>query len=195
VILYQQLPIKKIKTKMTNSLRVVFLLLFIVAFLLLYFIEEKRFDNAQNEFDIVLHKSMQHAFKNNIRIYTFFAKKLVYTSRLKDYLKDSQREKLYERLKPKWKFFLEENPYLENLTIHNPDGTVFLRMHKPEVYGDSVIETSPMIKAIHKQKVLLRGSETIKTKTIFRILMPIFDDDKYIGALEVGINIIYFIEI
>lgn len=102
--------------------------------------------------------------------------------------KARDRQKLYDTLIGHWNVWKEENPYLEIMHFHLPDGNSFLRMHKPEVYGDNIAQKRPMVAAMHKQQEPLYGFEAGLHMMAYRFFLPIFDKDSYIGAVEIGMR-------
>jgi PAS domain S-box-containing protein len=98
------------------------------------------------------------------------------------------REKLYDLTKGRWKTLQKENPYLKIMHFHLPDGTSFLRMHEPDHYGDRIADIRPMIAKVHQAKTVTSRFELGQAGLTFRLVVPIFDQKNYIGALEFGSN-------
>ena len=145
------------------------------------------------------HKELHHAIENlqyrTISRYDNVSRRMIETTPMRTYMKNGEREKLYKLFKRKWQLFKEENPYLTILSFHNPNGTMFLRMHKPDTYGDQLNNIRPMIKEIHTNHKKLVGYETGKYSTSQRIITPLFDEkQQYIGALDIGINPNYLVK-
>ncbi|MEA2051008.1 MAG: diguanylate cyclase [Campylobacterota bacterium] len=103
-----------------------------------------------------------------------------------DALYNNQREKLYKLSLERWKILSNENSYLKVMHFHKPDGSSFLRMHKPTQFGDNISSFRPMVKQIHKEQKPIFGFEVGIFNLAYRTFVPIFKENKYIGALEFG---------
>lgn len=131
--------------------------------------------------------------ENHKESMVFLLKRLTYTSGIAEQLKTNQREKIYEILKPKFDILKEENPYLEIMHIVDAGGKSFLRVHNKDEFGDYLGDFRPMIKSVITNKKLIFGYETGRHGTMYRVIMPIFDGDTFLGSIEVGVNPHYFI--
>jgi len=98
------------------------------------------------------------------------------------------RELLYQRTLPGYKTLLKENEYFYIMQFHLPNATSFLRMHDPDYYGDSLKTVRPIVDSVHKTKTLLAGFEIGRHGPFYRIVSPVFYENKYIGALEFGVS-------
>ncbi len=103
-------------------------------------------------------------------------------------------EKLYQLMLPRWEVMREENPSLLLMQFHNADGTSLLRMHKPTVYSDPIATKRSMVAYIHKHHTTISGFEEGIQGLAFRILVPVLDQGKYLGAVEFGISTPYLFE-
>ena len=98
------------------------------------------------------------------------------------------RKALYQSALPAFNQLRAENSYFEILHFHLPDGTTLLRMHDPDHYGDNLLDSRPMIRAMHQQQKMMTGCEIGVHGTYYRVIAPIFDGDTYVGAVEFGIS-------
>lgn len=105
---------------------------------------------------------------------------------VKEALFKGDREKLYQISLGRWNTLSRENQYLRVMHFHLPNGESFLRMHEPDQYGDKIAEQRPMIAKVHKTQEPLSGFEAGIFNLAYRVFLPIFYNDKYIGALEFG---------
>ncbi|MCK5110610.1 MAG: PAS domain S-box protein [Arcobacteraceae bacterium] len=150
--------------------------------------QNKRIDMEDKKFHNLIHSSKKYVTEHYIDRYEYLAKMISNFENVKKYIKTRDREKLLHFFKTRWRILREENPHLKVLHFHLPDGTSFLRVHKPEKYGDRLDQIRPMIKDVHKNKKNLIGYEIGKYGTVFRIVSPIFDKDEYIGAIDIGLD-------
>ena len=155
---------------------------------LIYIVEKNHIENTKKEFQTTLNHSIEQTLNSTVDTYSILAKTILETTKAKELMKEEKREELYSLMESKWKTWSTGNPEFKIMLFHRADGTVFLRMHKPEVYDDYLSDIRPMVKAAHEQKKLLIGYETGKYSTVFRVLTPIFYQGEYLGSLDFGIN-------
>ena len=105
------------------------------------------------------------------------------------------RKLLYELTLPQFEAHHYENEFLDIMHFHLPDDTTFLRVHKPEFFGDNLKGVRPMINAVNRNHKPLSGFEIGRHGPFFRIVQPIFYNDTYVGALEFGISAYQIIDI
>ena len=106
------------------------------------------------------------------------------------------RKLLYELTSPQYNSYCCENEYLGIMHFHLPDGTTFLRVHKPDFFGDDLKDIRPMINAVNLNHEPLSGFEVGRYGPFYRIVQPIFSDNNtYVGALEFGISAYQIIDI
>jgi hypothetical protein len=120
-----------------------------------------------------------------------------YSERIDNFLKDDtvlkafslrQRELLYTKSIDTFREFTEGNSNINIFTFRLPDGSVFLRVHKPEMFGDQLNVKRKMISDTNIVKKRQYGFEIGKLKMTYRIVTPIFKDNKYLGLVELGIS-------
>ena len=107
---------------------------------------------------------------------------------------DQDREKLYGLLKEYYKRQVYLNKYLKIMTFRLTDGSTFLRIHKPEMFGDKLNKKRAIILDTNKLQQRHSGFEIGKLKMTYRVVTPIFYEDKHIGLVEVGVEPEYIID-
>jgi diguanylate cyclase (GGDEF)-like protein/PAS domain S-box-containing protein len=125
-------------------------------------------------------KNFEDIYSNNAKI--------ILTDKIMEAFIVQDRELLYSLVVNTYKNLKVQDPYFEQMHFHLSDGTSFLRVHKPEIYGDEIATLRPIIQAVHKEKKLLVGFEMGLHALSYRIITPIFHNNIYIGALEFGIS-------
>lgn len=108
-------------------------------------------------------------------------------------VKKQDTQTLYRLVLPRYNSLKEENPYLTIMQFHASDGRSIVRMHLKEKFGDDIASRRAMLREIHKKHEMVSGFEGGLGGIAYRVIMPIFDDGKYIGALEYGIDSGYFV--
>ncbi|WP_373072788.1 PAS domain-containing protein [Sulfurimonas sp.] len=164
--------------------------IFTISFAHKQYIEEKE-KEYKNKIDV----NIQDAINYIIKHYYYRVRSLSETANIRSYILNNDRDGLYKVLYPMFKLMQEENSYLKIMHVHLADGRSFLRVHKPDDYGDNIAQTRAMIRNIHKSHKTTTGYETGRHDSVYRIISPIFDTNgTYIGAIEIGIEPTFLIE-
>ncbi len=191
----ERLYSKLLKRKVLLTIFLLMFILLSIIFSFLLYNETKFTKEVESAFNKGLDGIVEHIVKEHIiDTYMFKANEILEIPKVKEYLKIRDRKSLHKLVNPLWKRMTKKNPYLKIMLFHSPDGKAFLRMHKPKTFGDKLSNIRKMIKEIHKERRVLIGYETGKYSTVYRIIVPIFDKNEYLGALDFGINPNYFIE-
>ncbi len=74
-----------------------------------------------------------------------------------------------------------------HLYVENPDGTVFLRVHNPELFGDAITYRLTAFEALNSL-VTETGVDVGPSRLGVRSVTPLNDGARYVGLLEVGID-------
>ena len=99
--------------------------------------------------------------------------------------RDILREKLFNALYPNYQK-IKETGILQYHFVF-PDNTSFLRMHKPDKYGDNLSSVRLDFAKVNTRKEIVRGFSQGRTAHALRNVFPIFDaNKKHIGAFEVS---------
>lgn len=98
------------------------------------------------------------------------------------------RELLYQLVLPQYQALQRENEYFHVIHFHLPDSTTLLRMHNPDSFGDNLKDVRPVVDAVHETKKMLTGYEIGRNGPYYRIVYPVFYQEKYVGAFEFGIQ-------
>lgn len=178
-----------LQKSVTFSIVAVMILIVAVVIGATVIIGQNRHELMVQEYAVQAHKSIDHVITHYLKNYTYRLRGMTETPILAEMLKKRDREGLYRLLKPTWDLLREEEPNVAILHIHLSDGTSFLRMHKPERFGDELMHLRPMIKEVHHDHRKLGGFETGRFPTAYRIMVPIFDGEGiYLGAIEIGLK-------
>jgi signal transduction histidine kinase len=137
-------------------------------------------------------EKIQDSFEKNIQKHL----KQHYTQKIKRYVTTSIAQALAEgdrdllqRLTQE-QFFKDtsQDSYLKALHFHKSDGTSFLRLHEPSHYGDAIAKQRPNVTAVHQNKKTIYGFEHGDANFLYRVITPLFLQEKYVGAVEMGIS-------
>jgi diguanylate cyclase (GGDEF)-like protein len=80
------------------------------------------------------------------------------------------------------------------MQFHAPDGHSILRVHMKDKFGDNIATLRPMLRKIHEEHRMISGFEGGLGGIAFRVIMPMFDEERYIGAVEYGVDVGYFVD-
>lgn len=143
-------------------------------------------------------ENVKMAFDSMVRdtehFYVFRAYANLRSQPLINAIKEGDRETLYRLILPSYKQLVEENPHLIIMQFHAANGNSILRVHLKDQFGDNIASRRPMLREVHKNHKMATGFEGGIGGMAFRVVMPVFDQDTYIGAVEFGIDSEYFVE-
>jgi signal transduction histidine kinase len=131
-------------------------------------------DIKEHSFDSYLFK-INHFVEQNEQLRQAFA--------------DRDRDRLYRICLPLYQYLHGENPYFHAIDFNLPDGTVFLRVQKPELFDDNIGGTRPIVAEVHKTKEQRTGFDVGKHGAIFWAAQPIYHLGEYLGLVEFGIEV------
>mgnify|MGYP002713188863 CR=1 FL=1 len=106
---------------------------------------------------------------------------------------DKDREKLFNLTTPIYKNLGQHNKYLSIMHFHTTDNHSFLRLHKPQKYGDSLSQIRPIVVETNSKKRFQSGIEVGKYGLSYRTAFPVFYKNRHVGVLELGVDIKYII--
>lgn len=99
--------------------------------------------------------------------------------------RDELRVKLHKLLKDRYEKFKQQGLLQYHFVF--PDNTVFLRVHKPDKYGDDLSSVRLDFAKVNKTYEIVRGFSQGRTSHAFRNVYPIFDaNNNHIGAIEIS---------
>ncbi|MDM5264729.1 diguanylate cyclase [Sulfurovum sp. XTW-4] len=94
---------------------------------------------------------------------------------------------LYKLLIPTYESLKSIN--IRQLHFHLPNVSSFLRFHKPEKYGDSLLGIRHSLEIVNKERRYVEGFEEGRIYNGFRYVYPLFDEEKrYIGSVETSLS-------
>ncbi len=185
--------LKFLKSKKYLAIFLIFELLIIIALTYPYFLKKQAYsteleDKLQtvvqavvNIYGIVSHTIYQEVI-NQPEIINLF--KQAY---LADTAKQTEiRRELQTTLQSTYQNLRQKN--LRQLHFHLPDGTSFLRMHKPQKFGDKLFDVRYSVKQVNLLKKPMQGFEEGRVYNGFRYVFPLFDGETHIGSVETSVS-------
>lgn len=98
----------------------------------------------------------------------------------------TSREALYQYLLDDFHFL--EKKFIRQIQFHLPNRVSFLRMHRPELFGDDLGKIRPTISYIAKTHQRIDSFEQGRLTNGFRFVYPLFKDNKYVGSVEISFS-------
>ncbi len=98
---------------------------------------------------------------------------------------EGNREALLKELLPVYESF---NGKIAQFQFHLPDSVSFLRLHKPEKFGDSLKSFRFTVNQANESKTTVSGIEKGRAGFGLRVVEPISYNGKHIGTVEFGKN-------
>lgn len=84
----------------------------------------------------------------------------------------------------------EEKYGLDQGQFHVPPGVSFLRLHKPEAFGDEQASYRPMLADAQQTQALRKGIAITKAGPTITGIVPVQDDaGKFVGTFEMGLEL------
>ena len=111
--------------------------------------------------------------------------------------KDAARKELYERLATKYEDFKKFG--VKELHFHLSNNESFLRMHKPEFYGDDLTNIRETVRWVNANHQRVDGFEEGRVYNGFRHIFPLFyqydpSNKFYMGSVEISFSSFNFIQ-
>lgn len=174
-----------IRTKLFLSIGVLVLLLLVIFTVFSLKQTKDTLEENENEsfttMENVINSSMQNqldgaktsvlAIANNQEVARLFAER--------------DRQGLLDMLLPAYKAVADVVPQFQ---FHLPDSTSFLRLHKPDEYGDDLSSFRFTVNEANEKKKLVMGLEEGKGGYGFRVVAPMFYNGKHTGSVEFAGN-------
>lgn len=130
--------------------------------------------------------SIEHVLEGYETLLNSHLERIIKDGEVISLFKSGNREELYNGLKDYYQDLLKYN--VEIMQFTQPDNKSFLRMHKPESFGDDLSFRKTITK-VNTTKQKVTAVEPGRSGVAFRVLAPIFDNNEYLGLLELGVNL------
>lgn len=100
---------------------------------------------------------------------------------------NGEREQLAEALVPVFKV-MKKDFHARQFQYHTPPATSFLRLHKPEKFGDDLSSFRKTVVATNNLKENVVGLEKGVAGLGIRGISPVYSAGKHIGSVEFGMS-------
>ncbi|WP_432667058.1 methyl-accepting chemotaxis protein [Wukongibacter baidiensis] len=174
-----------IKAKFFGGIGVSFLIMFMVFSMFIVRKTDNLIKEKEEEYNHLLSKSIKEGIDDQIEGTKTAILSVAKNSEVEKAFAERDREKLLSMLLPSYKDIKDS---VSQFQFHLPDSTSFLRLHKPEKYGDSLKAFRFTVNEANKQKKIVSGIEEGKAGYGLRVVVPIDYNNKHIGTVEYGRN-------
>jgi diguanylate cyclase (GGDEF)-like protein len=102
------------------------------------------------------------------------------------------RKELYSKYESEYKYMKQLG--VRQFHFHLPNAVSFLRFHRPNKFGDSLIDVRESIVSVNKYKKPIECFEEGRIFNGFRHVYPIFKDKEFVGTVEISYSFKAFLE-
>jgi len=184
----------KSKTKFFNSLKfklpssIILGALLVVSALLYMSYQKSQADiskNVLNNFDL-FHKMYNDELTGKENDLKMAMTILLSNKKIKQLFAEGNREELLKELLPLYKNKLKPNFDIAQFQFHKPPAISFLRLHKPQKYGDDLSSFRQTVLDANSLKSVIAGLEVGRGGPGLRIVYPIEENGTHLGTVEFG---------
>ncbi|MEA3498122.1 MAG: cache domain-containing protein, partial [Campylobacterota bacterium] len=173
-----------------------FILLFIIlsftTYKLLYLENSNKIENYLQTKTEHIYLEYKVIYNNHKKLANFIFTNDINKKPIIDLFKNRDRENLLKYLNDDYKNLRLFN--IRQLHFHLPNNNSFLRMHRPNKFGDSLTKDRLTVKYVNEEKEYIDGFEEGKVFNGFRFVYPLFDSKKHIGSVEISYSGLFFIK-
>jgi PAS domain S-box-containing protein len=101
---------------------------------------------------------------------------------------EQDRDRLLTLSRPLYDSLHQENRYFDSIGWILPDNRVFLRVHKPDKYGDDISRVRKDVATVNREHRQISGFYVGIMSLQYRIVQPVSYQGRYIGAVQFGIH-------
>jgi signal transduction histidine kinase/DNA-binding response OmpR family regulator len=113
---------------------------------------------------------------------------------LQDAVVLGDRAMLLEELRPPLNRLGKGVLRVKRITFYTPTGTVYLRAHAPDSYGEDVLSPRRLIAEAVKTRRTLKGLEAEEGVPYLWAVTPLYHEGRFIGVLEMGSSLASVVE-
>ena len=96
------------------------------------------------------------------------------------------RTMLYTKVKPLFEHLKKSGVNIVLFSFE--DNRAFLRVHKPDKYGDDLSSVRYSFEYVNSKKEIIRGFEQGKISHAFRNLFPLYHNGEYVGSVDISFS-------
>lgn len=119
-------------------------------------------------------------------------KTLIQEKKIIELFKNRERDKLRKELLNRYLTLRVFD--IRQLHFHLPNNDSFLRMHRPNKYGDNLSKVRLTVKYVNENLKPIDGFEEGRIFNGFRFVYPLFDNKEHIGSVEISFSALAFLK-
>ncbi|MBN2795590.1 MAG: hypothetical protein JXR88_09305 [Clostridia bacterium] len=173
----------KLKTKINLTISAVLIVLFSVIIGFVFLNSRSNLKNQEDQFVSTLSDSIKSNLTTQLNTTLVSVETVANMPLVQQLFNNRDREGLTELLLPSYESIKDQ---VAQFQFHLPDSTSFLRLHKPEKYGDSLKEFRFTVNEANAQQKTMMGIEEGVAGYGLRVVVPMFFNGKHIGSVEYG---------
>ncbi len=190
----EMIETKNYKFKISVFLLFIFIILSLAIYLSLKekFTSDMEFYKDHIKDDILLEYNSIYDKNKELADTIYFT--IIQDKKVLGYFENKEREKLKNHLWEKYRY-LKNRLNIRQLHFHTKDSSSFLRMHRPEKYGDSLKDIRQSVEYVNKHLRPFDSFEEGRILNGFRFVYPVFNKNKkHLGSIEVSFSAKSFID-
>jgi methyl-accepting chemotaxis protein len=180
---------KSMKRKLFFAITIIFVGGFIASKIVSWVVFEVFQKKSYFEYFRGIEKLFYYYLNNTSSHLVMIAKAIASNPTIRETIKTEDREALYENIK---ELYMEyQNVLGSKIKIHFylPPAISFLRVHKPNIYGDDLSKIKRMIVIATKTSHFVKGLDIGKSEIGIRGAVPVKENGKVIAVIEVGLSL------
>ncbi|MEA3353500.1 MAG: cache domain-containing protein [Campylobacterota bacterium] len=179
------------------KLVVIVIFIFIVLSISLYYLVQRKYksdiDNYKNNLQMQTLQEYKSILNNNKNIAKFVFERELDKQNVKELVKNRKRDELNKLLVSTYRS-LRLNYNIRQIHFHLPDCTSFLRLHRPNKFGDNLKGIRESVEYVNKNLQPFHGFEEGRIYNGFRHVFPLIEGDTHIGSVEVSFDVYSLID-
>lgn len=179
--------------KVSLKMRIIISLIMfnILIFSIFYWTNSNMQSSLINQFESRYAADVTHTVENTLgssgREASILANAILSNVEIVESFKSGDRNNLTKLLVPIYEQWSKDYQVAQMQFI-TADGYSFLRAHMPDRHGDSLSFRSALVETINTQKPIISVESGVAGFGI-RSMIPVFEDNKFVGVFEVGISL------
>lgn len=174
-----------IKEKILGIVFLCILLISLSHLLAVYWEFQRYLENERAHLIQQVGKTFQNSLESRLLSLDFSLQSLLEDRELGRLVQSGQRDELQQRLTAYYEHLHKEHG-IAQFQFHTPPATSFLRLHKPEKFGDDLSGFRHTVVQTNQTQEHVIGLEVGRAGPGTRVVYPLFADDTHVGSVEFG---------
>jgi len=170
---------------------IAFIVMFLISFLALNSIKNNNINKYLKNEAKLEYLNYQVIYNNFKNISELIFKTHIQNEKILNLFANRKREELKNYLTENYNKLRVFN--LRQLHFHLPNNDSFLRMHRPNKFGDNLTKDRKTVAFVNEHKKYIHGFEEGKIFNGFRFVYPLSLNNKHIGSVEISFSALFFI--